>query len=220
MQRMILAGLSLAGLIAVTALTVIVADTPRAQAHCQVPCGIYDDPARIAHLREDAQTIEKASKLIQELAGKHDPIAFNQAARWVRTKEDHASHIIEVVAQYFLTQKVKPVAKGSAGYDAYLAKLADHHAVMSAAMKCKQNVGHQLRHGIAQGHRSARDALLSTGGEQSNQRPKIKDRRSRIEDPRSRIENRRSGDFSIGDHERGICGSVGHLARLSMAWGD
>ena len=29
-------------------------------AHCQVPCGIYDDAARIARMYEDAATIEKA----------------------------------------------------------------------------------------------------------------------------------------------------------------
>ena len=75
---------------------------------------------------------------IHELSGKHDPQAFNQAARWVSTKEAHASHIIEVVSEYFLTQKVKPVATGASGRDAYLERLADHHAVMVSAMKTKQ----------------------------------------------------------------------------------
>ncbi len=108
-------------------------------AHCQVPCGIYDDKARIAQLSEDAATIEKAIHNIRELSGKHDANAFNQASRWVATKEHHASHTITVVAEYFLTQKVKPVEKGATDYGAYLEKLADHHAVMSAAMKCKQS---------------------------------------------------------------------------------
>lgn len=131
---------------ATISLTVIVAatlviwsvDAPRADAHCQVPCGIYDDAARIKFLKEDATTIAKAITNIVELSGKHDPQAFNQAARWVATKEDHASHIISVVSEYFLTQKVKPAAPGSDGYDGYLKKLADHHAVMVAAMKTKQ----------------------------------------------------------------------------------
>ena len=107
-------------------------------AHCQVPCGIYDDTARITRLREDAATIAKAIAQIHELLGKHDPQAFNQAARWVSTKETHASHIIEIVSEYFLTQKLKPVAAGASGRDVYLAKLADHHAVMVGAMKTKQ----------------------------------------------------------------------------------
>ena len=113
-------------------------DARPADAHCQMPCGIYDDAARLTHLREDATTITKAISNIIELSGKHDPQAFNQAARWVAAKEDHASDVITIVAEYFLTQKVKPVAPGSDGYDAYLKKLADHHAVMVAAMKTKQ----------------------------------------------------------------------------------
>lgn len=113
--------------------------TQRADAHCQVPCGIYDDKARVTQLREDATTIEKATKNINDLAGAHDAQGLNQATRWVITKENHASHIITVVAEYFLTQKVQPVAPGADDYDGYLKKLADHHAVMSAAMKTKQH---------------------------------------------------------------------------------
>ncbi|MFQ5495716.1 MAG: superoxide dismutase [Ni] [Phycisphaerae bacterium] len=115
------------------------ADTDPAEAHCQVPCGIYDDAARIKHLREDALTIAKAIHEINELSGKHEAQAINQATRWIMTKEKHASDIITTVSEYFLTQKVKPVAKDAKGYDAYLAKLADLHAVMVAAMKTKQN---------------------------------------------------------------------------------
>lgn len=111
--------------------------TPQAvEAHCQVPCGIYDDPARIAQLREDATTIAKAIDNINHLASAHSATDLNQMVRWINTKEDHASHIIEVVSQYFLTQKVKPVEGDE--HQKYLTTLADHHAVMVAAMKCKQ----------------------------------------------------------------------------------
>lgn len=106
------------------------------KAHCQVPCGIYDDPARIQQLREDSMTIEKAIHAIGELSGKNDATSINQATRWIMTKEEHASHIIKVVSEYFLTQKVKAAA--GAERNAYLDSLADHHAVMVAAMKCKQ----------------------------------------------------------------------------------
>ncbi len=111
-----------------------------ALAHCEVPCGIYDDAARVKHMKEDAATIAKAMTNINQLAGQHAAQAFNQASRWVSTKETHATNIIETVSQYFLTQKVKVVARGADGYDGYLAKLADHHAVMVAAMKTKQSV--------------------------------------------------------------------------------
>lgn len=109
-----------------------------ASAHCQVPCGIYDDPARITHLKEDATTITKAITNVIELAPKQDAQSLNQATRWITTKEEHASDIMTVVAEYFLAQRVKPVAPGAEGYDAYLKNLADHHAVIVAAMKTKQ----------------------------------------------------------------------------------
>lgn len=140
MSRYGTVGLSLVGLVILATTGVVLTHQAETLAHCQVPCGIYDDAARIKHLKEDAGTIAKAIKNINELAGQHGAQEFNQAARWVTTKEAHASNIIEIVSQYFLTQKVKPVAHGSDGYDAYLAKLADHHAVMVAAMKTKQTV--------------------------------------------------------------------------------
>ena len=126
-----------AGVLATTLLWITSQD--RAVAHCQVPCGIYDDTARISRLHEDTTTIAKAIKRINELAANHDAQSLNQVTRWIVTKEDHASHIIEVVSGYFLAQKVKPVAAGGEGYDAYLKQLADHHTVMVAAMKAKQS---------------------------------------------------------------------------------
>jgi nickel superoxide dismutase len=110
-----------------------------AAAHCQVPCGIYDDAARIARMYEDAATIGKAIVQMQDLAGKADAQSANQLTRWIITKEQHASNIITTVAEYFLTQKVKPVAADAEGRAAYLESLADHHLVMNAAMKAKQN---------------------------------------------------------------------------------
>ncbi len=108
-------------------------------AHCQIPCGIYDDAARIERMYEDTATIEKGIKNIHELAGKSDAQSANQLTRWIMNKEEHATNIITTVAEYFLTQKVKPVAPGADGYDEYLQKLADHHRVMRTAMKAKQN---------------------------------------------------------------------------------
>lgn len=118
----------------------LTAHQPRAVAHCEVPCGIYDDPARIAQLLEDAQTIGKAVDGITSLAGKTDVQSFNQVVRWVNTKEAHATHIQETIAQYFLDQRVKPAARGSKDWDDYVNRLTEHHAVMVAAMQCKQAV--------------------------------------------------------------------------------
>ncbi len=140
MKRYLLPGCSLFLFASLATFAVWTSWQQEAEAHCQVPCGIYDDTARIKSLREDAATIAKAITQIKALSGKNEPLALNQATRWIITKEAHASNMIKVVSEYFLTQKVKPVAAGQDGYEAYLKKLADHHAVMRAAMKTKQTV--------------------------------------------------------------------------------
>jgi len=105
------------------------------QAHCQIPCGIYDDHARVQSMLEDAATVEKATKLIGELAGKGDAQSQNQLVRWVMNKEKHAQQVIATISDYFLTQRVKP------SQEDYTERLVKHHAVIVAAMKAKQNAG-------------------------------------------------------------------------------
>jgi len=103
-----------------------------AHSHCQIPCGIYDDHARIQSMLEDAATIEKSDKQIAELAGKTDAQSKNQLVRWVMNKEKHAQNIISTISDYFLTQRVKPTQKD------YAERLIKHHAVIIAAMNTKQ----------------------------------------------------------------------------------
>lgn|SRR6056297_60175 len=103
-------------------------------AHCQLPCGIYDDHARVQSMLEDVETIERAVNMITALAGKSDSQSRNQTIRWVMNKETHAQRIIDTISDYFLTQRVKPAQKD------YAERLARHHAVIVAAMKAKQNV--------------------------------------------------------------------------------
>ncbi|MFH2045214.1 MAG: superoxide dismutase, Ni [Pseudomonadota bacterium] len=102
-------------------------------AHCQIPCGIYNDYARVQSMLEDADTIEKSAKLIAELAGKPDAQSQNQLVRWVMNKEKHAQNIISTISDYFLTQRVKPDQKD------YSERLIKHHTVIITAMKAKQN---------------------------------------------------------------------------------
>ena len=112
--------------------------TPAVYAHCQIPCGIYDDYARIQTMLEDAATIQKSTRRILSLAGKDDPQSQNQLVRWVMNKEQHAQNIIETIGDYFLTQRVKPDQKN------YAERLAKHHAVIVAAMQAKQHVDEKL----------------------------------------------------------------------------
>jgi nickel superoxide dismutase len=115
----------------------------RARAHCEIPCGIYDDHARIDQMLEDATTIAKAVSRIDALAGQRDPQALNQAARWIAAKEEHATRVQHTIGQYFLTQRVKPAGRGTPGWDEYVTRLVRHHRVMVAAMKTKQSVDQQ-----------------------------------------------------------------------------
>jgi len=108
------------------------------QSHCQIPCGIYDDSARVVSMLEDVATIRKAVAQIADLAGKTDPQSQNQIVRWVMNKEQHAQRIITTISDYFLTQRVK------AKQEDYTERLRKHHAVIVAAMRAKQNANAEM----------------------------------------------------------------------------
>ena len=114
-------------------LTLVLLAGRYALAHCEVPCGIYDDQRRFEDMLEDQETIAKGINQIRELAGKADPQSVNQTVRWINTKESHATNIQQTIAQYFMTQRIKSDKAG------YAKQLATAHAVMVAAMKCKQS---------------------------------------------------------------------------------
>ncbi|KAL1524645.1 hypothetical protein AB1Y20_019532 [Prymnesium parvum] len=111
--------------------------------HCQVPCGIFDDPKLVAELKEACATITKAIAQVNELfAAQMSAQSFNQAARWVSTKEEHCAKIISLVADYCLCQRVKPIGAPGCPFASegdYVDALKAHHAVMTAAMKAKQS---------------------------------------------------------------------------------
>ena len=102
-----------------------------AYAHCEIPCGIYDDAMRITMITEHITTIEKSMNQIKELEKeKHNN--SNQLVRWVINKERHSDELQEIVSQYFMTQRIKPDTKD---YDKKLALL---HQMLVSSMKCKQ----------------------------------------------------------------------------------
>lgn len=96
------------------------------QAHCQVPCGIYDDQARIHMMEEHVTTIAKSMTQLE--AGQN----ANQSTRWVMAKEDHANEIIDIACHYFLAQRIKP------GMDHYEDNLKTLHEIIIYSMKAKQ----------------------------------------------------------------------------------
>ncbi|MEM7383927.1 MAG: superoxide dismutase [Ni] [Verrucomicrobiota bacterium] len=108
-------------------------------AHCQVPCGIYDDPARITALLEHVTTIEKSMKQIIELSAEPKKNA-NQLVRWTNAKEHHSDDLSKIVTYYFMTQRIKPPKEASdkAAAEKYTKELTLLHHMLVHAMKCKQ----------------------------------------------------------------------------------
>merc|ERR1711937_452122 len=78
--------------------------------HCQVPCGIFDDPKLVAELKEACATIKKAMVQISEycLCQRVKPVGDPKSP--FSSEED------------------------------YIEALKAHHAVMAAAVKTKQTV--------------------------------------------------------------------------------
>jgi nickel superoxide dismutase len=106
--------------------------------HCEVPCGVYADQRRFEEMLEDTTTIAKAIASMNEITngfqnGPPTVKDINQSMRWVNTKESQATNTQHIVAQYFLTQRIKP------DNERYEDQLKAAHAVMVAAMKCKQD---------------------------------------------------------------------------------
>lgn len=131
-----------------------------ALAHCEIPCGIYGDEARFAAIAENLKTIEKSMEEIRRqsagvpvqatatdgirmevLTMTTHPVDadMNQLVRWVNNKETHADRIRDIIAQYFLAQRIKaPANDDPAAGKAYSDKLALLHQMIVSAMKCKQ----------------------------------------------------------------------------------
>jgi nickel superoxide dismutase len=108
------------------------------QSHCQIPCGIYDDAMRFDMLAEHITTIEKSMNEINRLSAEGDK-NYNQLVRWIVNKEDHANQFIEIVNQYFMAQRIKPVMPDDAEkYKDYQKSLELTHQMIVTAMKCKQ----------------------------------------------------------------------------------
>lgn len=102
-----------------------------AAAHCEIPCGIYDDAMRVKMIAEHITTIEKSMNEVMKLQGEKT-VNYNQLVRWITNKDDHASKLQHIVTQYFMTQRIKPDTTK------YQEKLVVLHKMLLQAMKCKQ----------------------------------------------------------------------------------
>jgi hypothetical protein len=120
-----------------TSLALVLALAPKAaEAHCQIPCGIFDDEMRFRMLEEHITTIEKSMKLVTELAADPSKNA-NQVVRWVMNKEQHADEMASIVTKYFLQQRLK-LEEAEAQPDKWTAKIKACHQILVYSMKAKQ----------------------------------------------------------------------------------
>ena len=106
--------------------------TVNVSAHCEIPCGIYEDSLRINLMREHVTTIEKSMKQIMKLE-KDNNLNYNQLVRWINNKEVHAEKLQGIVTQYFMTQRIKVDAMD------YNKKISSLHKLLIYSMKSKQS---------------------------------------------------------------------------------
>ncbi len=105
--------------------------TVNVSAHCEIPCGIYEDSLRISLIREHVTTIEKSMNQILKLE-KENNLNYNQLVRWINNKEVHAEKLQNIVTQYFMTQRIKVDAMD------YNKKISTLHKLLIYSMKSKQ----------------------------------------------------------------------------------
>jgi nickel superoxide dismutase len=102
--------------------------------HCEIPCGVYGDEMRFEMIEEHLKTIEKGMAKINDKGTDNQ-----QIVRWTMNKETHATAIQEIASQYFLTQRIKPVAKkDKKQFAKYQNELTLLHHIIVHAMKAKQ----------------------------------------------------------------------------------
>lgn len=105
-------------------------------AHCQIPCGIYDDENQFSDLYQHVETIRKSMSKIEDKQQN-----TNQQVRWVLNKEEHATLIQDVMNHYFLIQRIKPKSEDDSKKELkhYNQLLTSAHKVIVLSMKAKQS---------------------------------------------------------------------------------
>lgn len=126
-------------LVAITVVLTLFIANQMAYAHCEIPCGIYEDSLRASLISEHITTIEKSMKMIIKLSEEANP-DYNQLVRWVVNKEEHAKKIQEIVSQYFLHQRIKITdASDKEKFNKYVSLLTTLHEISVYSMKAKQS---------------------------------------------------------------------------------
>ena len=65
---------------------------------------------------------------------------MNQLVRWINTKEEHATFIQSIIADYFLAQRIKHKKNNEPGRQQYVDQTLLLQQIIVAAMKSKQSI--------------------------------------------------------------------------------
>jgi nickel superoxide dismutase len=127
-------------LMSATVLLLALSLNSNSNAHCQIPCGIYDDELRLQLIAEHITTIEKAINQINQLSNE-SPVNFNQLARWIANKDEHAQDIQTIISEYFLTQRIRLLeSDDEVAISDYFQKIKLLHEMLVYSMKAKQSL--------------------------------------------------------------------------------
>ncbi len=125
--------------VSILLLLLSMASYTKLSAHCEVPCGIYNDMLRVELLMEHFTTIEKSMTQINKLSNEENK-NYNQLVRWINTKEEHANKIQNIVYQYFMSQRISIKKEDDRkARKKYISQITLAHKLLVLAMKTKQS---------------------------------------------------------------------------------
>ena len=113
-----------------------------ADAHCDIPCGIYDPRDAI----QAAQTVIRMTELIQQLGEPKTIEQFNSFTRYVTTKEEHAEKakhdVLVLWTDYFKPDHLKkwPQLHEKVWNACKTASYTKHHVDMDKAQELKKQL--------------------------------------------------------------------------------
>lgn len=121
-----------------TTAAILLMSSSSAMAHCEIPCGIFDDAARFDLIMEHATTIEKSMNEINTHSAADKP-DYHTISRWTTNKENHAEKVQKIASRYFLAQRVKVPKEGASEEEKadYIKHTTLLHQIIVAAMKTK-----------------------------------------------------------------------------------
>jgi len=110
--------------------------TSSLSAHCQMPCGIYNDQMMYDQVNQFYLTAFKAVKALEhnEFTTDEDK---NQFVRWVMTKERLCNETAMLLTTYFFQQKIMPI-------DDNIDLVKSLHKLLFQLVAIKQNVDIKL----------------------------------------------------------------------------